>query len=138
MKTKILTALATATFSMTAPSAYAGEIANVAICSVECKSESLGILGHDLAEVGTIYYAPATDASNLSATQYCLSNAKEVKIYSDRLEKNYQPLCISALQNKYFGKAVTLKTEVVGQIQGGFTGEPIPAVGVTKINLRQP
>ncbi len=136
MKTMILSALAAiATFPFAAP-AFAGEITDVAICSAECRSEGLGILGHDLAEVGTIYYAPASETANLTTTQHCLSNAKEVKIYSDRLEKNFQPLCISALRDEYFGKSVTLKTEEIGQIQGGFTGEPIPAIGVTRISIR--
>jgi hypothetical protein len=85
-------------------------IKGVAICAAKCNSESLGIVSHDEAKIGTIYYAKATK-ENLTNTNVCLSNSKTLKITSNRFQDDSLKTCADAVTGKFFGKKVTINTE---------------------------
>ncbi|MBY0415185.1 MAG: hypothetical protein K2Q18_13525 [Bdellovibrionales bacterium] len=98
----------------------AQSIIGVAVCAAECNTESLRIKGHDSAIVGTIFYADATE-ENLNNTNVCLSQAKKVRVYSNRLTDLSLNTCIAALSGKYFGKPVVINpSEKAPEDDGGY------------------
>ncbi|MEA9356470.1 hypothetical protein SHI21_09660 [Bacteriovorax sp. PP10] len=81
---------------------------NVVICSVMCNEEITGHLGHDLARIGTIYYAEATEENNHLNT--CMSNAESLPLYSDRMDERSVKNCTKALTGKFRWKSVDIDT----------------------------
>jgi hypothetical protein len=88
----------------------AEQINGVAVCAARCNTESLEISGHNEASVGKVYYAEAT-SDNLSNTLYCLSNAKEVDVISNRLSDDSLIACSEAMLGKFYGKKVDIDTQ---------------------------
>ena len=92
--------------------ALANTVRGVTICAATCQTESLGILNHDEAIVGKIYYAEATE-ENRTNTNYCLSNAKKMTVKSNRMTDDSLKACASAMLGMYFGKKVDLRSNFI-------------------------
>jgi hypothetical protein len=88
--------------------AFADETADVIICAAQCQSEPLGHLGHDLALVGTIYYAPYS-AEKSASRLVCMSEAVEMQVYSDRKTDDALNLCAAAMMGRYEHKRVRIQ-----------------------------
>jgi len=86
-------------------------IKNVVICSASCNDEMTGRMGHDLASIGTIYYADASDPDNFGNSNVCMSNAKEVEVYSDRMDGRSVKNCAKAMIGSFYGKSVEIDTQ---------------------------
>lgn len=84
---------------------------NVAICSASCNDEMTGRRGHDLASIGVIYYADASNPENLSNSNECMSNAKEVEVFSNRLDERSVKNCAQAMIGTFYGKSVEIDTQ---------------------------
>lgn len=83
---------------------------NVAICSVSCNDEMTGRRMHSLARIGTIYYADASNPGNLSNSNECMSNAKEVEVFSNRMDDRSVQNCAKAMIGTFYEKSVNIDT----------------------------
>lgn len=86
-------------------------IKNVVICSASCNDEMTGRMAHSLASIGTIYYADASDPANFGNRNICMSNAKEVEVYSDRMDDRSVQNCAKAMIGTFHNKSVDIDTE---------------------------
>lgn len=84
-------------------------IKNVFICSASCNDEITGKRGHDLASIGVIYYADASNPENTNRNQ-CMYNSKEVEVFSDRMSDSV-PTCAKAMVGEFYGKVVEIDTQ---------------------------
>lgn len=82
-------------------------IRNVTICAAQCQSEILGHEGHDRSRVGSLFYSEA-HPENRTNSNYCMSNAKEAYIISDRQSSDALEMCLQALSGRFFGQAVDI------------------------------
>ena len=86
-------------------------IKNVVICSASCNDEMTGRMAHSLASIGTIYYADASDPENFGNRNVCMMNAKEVQVYSDRMDDRSVQNCAKAMIGTFLNKSVDIDTE---------------------------
>lgn len=84
------------------------EAKNVTICAAECNSEIVGRRGHDLAKIGTIYYAVAKE-DTVNNSNICMSESKKLEIFSARSMDSTPSYCLDILKGNYSGKVVNIR-----------------------------
>ncbi|UYL10274.1 hypothetical protein B9G69_006740 [Bdellovibrio sp. SKB1291214] len=83
-------------------------VKNVYICAATCQSESLGIGGHDVSRIGSIFFIPAKEVFKGMNSAQCMEKAKEFFVTSNRMADDAVDLCAAAMTGKFQSKFVDI------------------------------